>query len=126
MRISDWSSDVCSSDLMAARVIDPQAGQALVLGMLMAALLSVAALHYFSAGRTLAAKSRQVHGLDAAAYSGALVQERALNLLAYLNRAPVAHQIAMAHLATLGRWAMSGGAQRTEERRGGKEWGRTG
>lgn len=79
--------------------------------MLIAALLSVAALHYFSAGRILAAKSRQVHGLDAAAYSGALVQARALNLLAYLNRAQLAHQLAMAHLVTLGSWAMYGGTQ---------------
>src|SRR5690606_38787840 len=58
-----------------------------------------------------AAKDRQIHGLDAAAYSGALVQARALNMLAYLNRAQLAHQLAMAHLVTLGSWAMYGGTQ---------------
>jgi hypothetical protein len=96
----------------------PQEGQALVLGMLMAVVLSVALLRYFSAGQVLAAKSRQAHGLDAAAYSGALIQARALNMLAYLNRAQLAHQVAMAHLVTLGSWALHGGAEASQLGRG--------
>ncbi|MBV6271673.1 hypothetical protein KVP09_01895 [Alcaligenaceae bacterium CGII-47] len=95
-----------------------QDGQVLVLGMLVAALLSVALLRYFSAAQVLAAKSRQVHGLDAATYSGALIQARALNMLAYLNRAQLAHQVAMAHLTTLGSWALYGGAQASQLARG--------
>jgi hypothetical protein len=68
-------------------------------------------LAYFSTGRVVGAKTKQVHALDAAAYSGALVQARALNMLAYINRAHIGHQVAMAHLVTLGSWATLGGAQ---------------
>ncbi|MER1968079.1 hypothetical protein [Castellaniella sp. GW247-6E4] len=103
------------SDVAARRA---QEGQALVLGMVLAAALSLALLRYFAAGQVLAAKVRQVHGLDAAAYSGALVQARALNMLAYLNRAQLAHQLAMAHLATLASWALYGGAEAGQVARG--------
>lgn len=88
-----------------------QKGQVLVLGMLLAAVLSLAWLRYFGAGQVIATKARMVHGLDAAAYSGALVQARTLNFLSYLNRARLAHQLAMAHLLTLGSWAHYGGTQ---------------
>uniref|UniRef100_UPI0033421B94 hypothetical protein n=1 Tax=Castellaniella defragrans TaxID=75697 RepID=UPI0033421B94 len=101
---------------MSAR--DSQKGQVLVLGMVLVAVLSLALLRYFATGRVLAAKVRQVHGLDAAAYSGALVQARALNMLAYLNRAQLAHQLAMAHLVTLGSWALYGGAEAGQVARG--------
>ncbi|HUH39996.1 MAG TPA: hypothetical protein VL024_03895 [Castellaniella sp.] len=95
-----------------------QEGQILVLGMILAAALSLALLRYFSTGQIVAAKTRQIHGLDAAAYSGALVQARSLNLLAYLNRAQLAHQLAMAHLVTLGSWALFGGAEAGQLLRG--------
>ncbi|MGB6008080.1 hypothetical protein [Castellaniella sp.] len=88
-----------------------QRGQVLVLGMLLAAVLGLAWLRYFATGQVTAAKARMVHGLDAAAYSGALVQARTLNFLSYLNRAQLAHQLAMAHLLTLGGWAHYGGTQ---------------
>ncbi|WP_323011262.1 hypothetical protein [Castellaniella sp.] len=90
-----------------------QRGQVLVLGMLLAALLALAWLRYFAGGQVVAAKARMVHGLDAAAYSGALVQARTLNFLSYLNRAQLGHQVAMAHLITLGSWAHYGGTQAT-------------
>ncbi|CDM24372.1 hypothetical protein [Castellaniella defragrans] len=88
-----------------------QQGQVLVLGMLLAAVLGLAWMRYFATGQVLAAKTRLVHGLDAAAYSGALVQARTLNFLAYLNRARMAHQLAMAHLVTLGSWAHYAGME---------------
>lgn len=88
-----------------------QRGQVLVLGMLLAAVLGLAWQRYFATGQVVAAKARMVHGLDAAAYSGALVQARTLNFLSYLNRAQLAHQLAMAHLLTLGSWAHYGGTQ---------------
>src|SRR5690606_27874810 len=59
-------------------------------------------VHHFETGTVLAEKVRQDHVLDAAAYSGALVQARSLNMLAYIHRAQAAHQVAMAHLVTLG------------------------
>ncbi|MDX3895767.1 hypothetical protein [Pusillimonas sp.] len=89
----------------------PQGGQALVWGMLLAAVASLVLVRYFATAQMVAAKARQLHGLDAAAYSGALVQARALNMLALLNRTQVGHQVAMAHLVTLGTWAFLGGAE---------------
>lgn len=88
-----------------------QQGQALVLGMLLLGIAMVAFLRYFDVGQVVGAKSRQTHALDAAAYSGALIQARALNTLAFINRGHAAHQIAMAHLVTLGSWATLGGTE---------------
>ncbi len=88
-----------------------QRGQVLVLALVLVAVLGLAWSRYFSVGQLLGAKARQVHGLDAAAYSGALVQAQTLNFIAFLNRAQLAHQIAMAHLVTLGSWAHFGGTE---------------
>jgi hypothetical protein len=46
------------------------------------------------------------------------VQARALNLLAYINRAQVGHQVAMAHLVTLATWAQFGQHERQRLLRG--------
>lgn len=88
-----------------------QQGQALVLGLLLTGAVVIVFVRYFAVGQVVAAKARQFHSLDAAAYSGALIQARALNMLAYLNRAQIGHQVAMAHLVTLGSWAALGGTQ---------------
>src|SRR5690606_32749364 len=88
-----------------------QQGQALIWGVLLVTVASLVLIRYFAAGQMVAAKARQLHGIDAAAYSGALVQARALNMLAFLNRSQVGHQVAMAHLVTLGTWAFLGGAE---------------
>lgn len=101
-----------------ARHTHRQQGQILVLGMLLVAVVGIAWLRYFSTGQVTAAKSRLLNGLDAAAYSGALVQARTLNFLAYLNRAQLAHQLAMAHLVTLGSWAQFAGTQAERLARG--------
>jgi len=89
-------------------------GQALVLGVVLTGLAALVFLRFFAAGQVVAAKSKQTHALDAAAYSGALVQARALNMLSYLNRTHMAHQVAMAHLVTLGSWALFAGNQATQ------------
>jgi hypothetical protein len=88
-----------------------QRGQVLVLGSIFMAALALAAFRYFQVGQVLAQRVRQTHALDAATYSGALVQARVLNALSLLNRTHVAHQVAMAHLVTLGSWALFGGTQ---------------
>lgn len=84
-----------------------QSGQALVLGMLLAGVASIAFVRYFSIAQIVGVCSGHLHALYAAAYSGALVQActLTLNMLAYLNTAHVGHQIAMAHLVTLGSWS---------------------
>lgn len=79
-----------------------QQGQALVLGMLLAATVSVSLVMLYNLGRTVESRSSLTHAADAAAYSGALEQARQLNFLAYVNRTQIAHQVAMAHLVTLG------------------------
>lgn len=88
-----------------------QQGQALVLGMLLAGAAIVVFVRYFATGQVVAAKARQLHALDAAAYSGALTQARGMNFMAYINRAQIGHQVAMAHLVTLGSWASLGGTE---------------
>src|SRR5690606_22254516 len=94
-----------------ARFGQAQQGQAMVLGMLLAGVAVVVFVRYFYVGQVVAARAKQTHALDAAAYSAALVQARGLNMLAYINRAHVAQQVAMAHLVTLGSWAMLGGTE---------------
>jgi hypothetical protein len=88
-----------------------QSGQALVLSLLLALVGSIAVLASFESGRFVLAKSRLFYASDAAAYSAAVVQARGLNTQAYLNRAQLAHQLAMAHLVTMASSAKMIGAQ---------------
>lgn len=81
------------------------AGQALVPALLLLSACGVAWAALYNLGQVASARARLTHAADAAAYSAALAQARALNLLAYINRAQVAHQVAMAHLVTLASWA---------------------
>ncbi|MFA5520457.1 MAG: hypothetical protein WCY98_01685 [Castellaniella sp.] len=103
---------------VAALRSDHQAGQSLVLGMVLMGAAIVALIHFFQLGQVVAARSKQTHALDAAAYSGALVQARALNLLALINRTQVGHQVAMAHLVTLASWASFGATEALQFARG--------
>lgn len=85
-----------------------QGGQALVLGLALLALAALAWVQLYQGGQLVHEKTRLVHATDAAVYSGAVVQARALNFLALANRAQVAHQVALAHLVTLDTWAAFG------------------
>jgi len=96
---------------MPVHGIQRQRGQALALGLLLVGVMALAFLQYAGVSRLVNAKARQLHGLDAASYSGALVQARALNLLSLLNRAQLGHQVAMAHLTALGAWAEFGATE---------------
>lgn len=87
------------------RDLKAQSGQVLILGLSMMLVLVVLLLSLFNQGRLLNAKAKQNHTVDAAAYSGALIQARALNMQSYINLAQVGHQMAMAHLVTLASWA---------------------
>ena len=102
---------VCRNAMGCHPPISAQHGQALVLGLLLSAAVALAFVRYFNVGIVVADKARQDHALDAAAYSGALIQARGLNMLAYINRTQVAHQVAMAHLVTLGSWAHFAGTE---------------
>jgi hypothetical protein len=93
-------------------------GQAMPLALGLVALGALSLVILYNLGQTIAARTRLTHTADAAAYSGALVQARALNLIAYLNRAQIAHQVAMAHLVTLASWTQFGKTERERLLRG--------
>ena len=78
-----------------------QSGQVLPLGLILCAAVLVAWVLSLNLGRLVHSKASLLRATDAAAYSAAVVQARALNLHAYLNRAQLAQQIAMAHLITM-------------------------
>lgn len=88
-----------------------QKGQVLVLGLLFSLVLSVVLARFFYVGLINTAVIRQRHALDAATYSGALMQAQALNYAAYINRAYAGHQVAMAHLITMASWAHYAGTE---------------
>jgi apolipoprotein N-acyltransferase len=69
-------------------------------------LLVTGALFYFmvNSGQAVNEKTRAVHAADAAAYSAGIVEARALNYQAYMNRAMVANEIAIAQLVSLASW----------------------
>jgi hypothetical protein len=78
-----------------------QSGQALPLMLGVLLLCGVAWIGLMRVSLTANARVRLTHAADAVAYSAAVAQARSLNLLAYINRAQVAHQIAVAHWVTL-------------------------
>lgn len=81
-----------------------QRGQ--VLMATVALILLTAGLLYFmvNSGQAVTEKMRVTNAADAAAYSAGVVEARALNHDAYLNRAMVANQIAIAQMVSLGSW----------------------
>ena len=60
---------------------------------------------YSIPGQIVAAKVRLVGAADAAAYSAAVWQARALNFQAYMNRGIVANEVATAQLVSLRSWS---------------------
>lgn len=81
-----------------------QTGQAAVLFLGFLAAMVGALLVVFNVGQTTNAKMRAMNAADAAAYSGALWEARTLNLQAYLNRAMVANEVAIAQSVSLRSW----------------------
>jgi hypothetical protein len=81
-----------------------QAGQSIVLFLGFIAAILGSMLVVFNVGQTTNAKMRAMNAADAAAYSGALWEARTLNLQAYLNRAMVANEVAIAQSVSLESW----------------------
>ena len=81
-----------------------QNGQVLPLGLVLVVLGVVGALILFNTSQLASDKMRLANSADAAAYSGALWQARALNYQAYANRAMLANQVAIAQAVTLQSW----------------------
>lgn len=79
-------------------------GQALVLALVTLTALAVGVLVLFNTGQAVSKKIQLVNTADAAAYSAAVQQARAFNMTAYMNRAMVANQVAMAQMVSWYSW----------------------
>lgn len=79
-------------------------GQALVLAIIALLALCVGVIVVFDTGQAVSRKVDLVDAADAAAYSAAVEQARAYNLIAYMNRAEVANQVAMAQMTSWYAW----------------------
>ncbi|WP_223875718.1 pilus assembly protein TadG-related protein [Xanthomonas sontii] len=80
------------------------AGQAMVLGLVLILVLCVGAIVLFDSGQSVNKKVELTNAADAAAYSVAVQQARALNFAAYMNRARVANEVAIAQTISLYSW----------------------
>ncbi|MDR2127910.1 MAG: Tad domain-containing protein [Burkholderiaceae bacterium] len=72
---------------------------------LMATMLLVG-VGVYSVGQVTSEKQKVVNATDAAAYSGALVQARALNFIAYGNRAEIANEVFLAQAVSFHSWLL--------------------
>lgn len=83
-------------------------GQVLVLGLALIAIVIISFLGMYRNSQIISKRTKLTHVVDSAAYAGAIVQARALNMQAYINLAQTANQIALAHLITQGSWTQWG------------------
>jgi hypothetical protein len=81
--------------------VNRQSGQALVFGLFVVFVGSIALFFLFNTGQVSAEKQRVTNTADAAAYSAALWRARVLNYHAYSNRAMIANEVAVAQTLTL-------------------------
>ena len=84
--------------------ISKQKGQSLLWVMGFLATMAVAFAGVYSVGQTTSEKQKIVNAVDAAAYTGAMVEARALNLTAYANRAEIANEVLIAQVISLQSW----------------------
>lgn len=83
----------------------PQSGQALVVMLALLASMLGGVILIFNSGQVINDKIRLANAADAAAYSAASWEARSLNYQAYLNRAMVANEVAIAQLVSLRAWS---------------------
>ena len=81
-----------------------QRGQALVLALVALLVLCVGVVVVFNTGQAVSKKVELTTTADAAAYSAAIQQARAYNLIAYMNRAEVANEVAVAQMTSWYSW----------------------
>lgn len=83
----------------------PHTGQALVAMLALLTVMVGGFVLVFNTGQLVNDKIRLTNAVDAAAYSAAQWQARSLNYQAYLNRAIVANEVAIAQLVSLRSWS---------------------
>nr|WP_197490453.1 hypothetical protein [Halothiobacillus diazotrophicus] len=66
--------------------------------------LVIGVIVLFNTGQTVGKKIQIVNTADAAAYSAAVQQARAFNMISYMNRATIANQVAMAQMVSWYSW----------------------
>ena len=81
-----------------------QRGQALILAIIALLVLCIGVIVVFNTGQATSKKVQLVNAADAAAYSAAVQQARAYNLIAYMNRASVANEVAVAQMVSWYSW----------------------
>lgn len=81
-----------------------QSGQALVYGLFMLMAGMTALYFLFNVGQLTQEKTKLVNTSDAVAYSAGIMHARAMNYMAYTNRALVADEIAIAQSVSLASW----------------------
>jgi hypothetical protein len=79
-------------------------GQAIILVVLALLVLCLGLIVLFDTGQVVTKKVQLVNTADAAAYSAAVQEARALNLIAYMNRATVANEVAVAQIVSWYSW----------------------
>lgn len=94
----------CTQKINSVSQRRTMAGQAMVLGLVMLLVLCVGVIVLFDTGQTVNKKIELVNAADAAAYSVAVQEARALNYAAYANRARVANEVAIAQVIGLYSW----------------------
>lgn len=82
----------------------PARGQALILAVVALLVLCLGLIVLFNSGQAVTKKVELVNTADAAAYSAAVQQARAYNLIAYMNRASVANEVAVAQMVSWQSW----------------------
>lgn len=83
----------------------PHSGQATLLMLAFLGSMVMAFVLVYNTGQLVNDKLRLTNAADAAAYSAALLEARSLNYQAYLNRAIVANEVAIAQLVSLRSWS---------------------
>lgn len=88
----------------ASLPFERQKGQALLLAVVCMLVFVVGVLVLFNTGQVVNKKVQLNNTADAAAYSAAVQQARAYNLISYLNRAQVANEVAVAQMVSMHSW----------------------
>jgi Putative Flp pilus-assembly TadE/G-like len=91
-------------------------GQALVVMLAFMASMIGMFLLVYNTGQVVNDKVKLTNAADAAAYSAALWEARSLNFQAYMNRAIVANEVAIAQLVSLRSWSQYLGTLTTNAR----------
>jgi len=79
-------------------------GQAMVLFLMLIGVLCLGLVFLFDTGQSVNKKVTLTNTADAAAYSVAVQQARAMNYAAYMNRGRIANEVAVAQLVSLWSW----------------------